>query len=130
MPETSRDTKNYPVDALAGPGAQGLSDVAMVYCTFPSVAAATAVGRALVEQRMAACVNVIPGMTAIYEWEGVIHEDGEVVVIIKTLAGRVADVFTAIAALHPYANPALVSLDVRAGSPAYLAWVKAQVRAT
>jgi len=130
MPETGRDTKNYPDEGQAGLGVPGRTGVAIVYCTFPSVTAATAVGRALVEQRMAACVNVVPGVTAIYEWEGAIHEDGEVVVIIKTLAGRVADVFTAITALHPYANPALVSLDVRAGSSAYLAWVKAQVEAT
>lgn len=127
MPETMGDTKNYQANGQTGTAASEPGDVVIVYCTFASVEAAKAAGRALVEHRLAACVNVFPGMTAIYEWEGAVHEDREVAMIVKTLVGRAGDVFTALKAGHSYANPALVSLDVRAGTPAYLAWIKAQV---
>ena len=122
MPETGDPSKHYQ----AGPDGGNATGVVLVYATFPGAEGAKAVARSLVFERLAACVNIIPGMTAIYEWEGVVHEDDEVVAIIKTQLSRVAQVFAAVKAVHTYANPALLAVDVRGGAPDYLAWVKAQ----
>lgn len=122
MPETGAGSKHYQ----AGAGASGL---VLIYATFPSDEAAKAVARALITERLAACVNVIPRMTAIYEWEGAVHEDAEVVAIIKTQAARVENVFAAVKAAHSYTNPALLVVDVTDGAADYVAWVKAQTAA-
>ena len=117
MPEAEGGTKDY---RDAG------DEVTLVYATFPSVAAARDGTRPLVEQRLAACINIIPGMTAIYEWEGTIHEDGEVVAIVKTQREQVKNVIKAIRASHPYSNPAILAITVSAGAAPYLDWVIAQ----
>ncbi len=95
----------------------------LVYSTFPSLDAAEAVGRELVERRLAACVNILPGMTSIYRWEGAIARDAEVVMIIKTRASMADPTITAVKALHTYTNPALVVVPIIGGSAAYLRWL-------
>ena len=77
----------------------------LVYSTFPSLDAAEAVGRELVERRLAACVNILPGMTSIYRWEGAIARDTEVVMIIKTRAGLADPTIAAVKALHTLHEP-------------------------
>jgi periplasmic divalent cation tolerance protein len=126
MPETGERSKHYQAGTDGGAGSGAESGVVLVYATFPRAEAAKAVARSLVAGRLAACVNIIAGMTAIYEWEGVIHEDDEVVAIIKTQRSRVEAVFAAVKAAHTYANPALLAVDVVAGAEDYVAWVKAQ----
>jgi len=95
----------------------------LVYSTFPSIPVAEAIGGRLVEQKLAACVNILPGMTSIYRWEGKIARDSEVVMIIKTRASLVDAVFAAVAAEHPYSNPALVVIPVEGGAARYLTWL-------
>jgi periplasmic divalent cation tolerance protein len=98
----------------------------LIYSTFPSPEAAEAVGRELVERRLAACVNILPGMTSIYRWEGAIARDSEAVMIIKTretLAPRVSEV---VKSRHTYTNPAVVVLPVIGGSADYLSWLIAE----
>jgi len=95
----------------------------LVYSTFPSLDAAEAVGRELVERRLAACVNILPGMTSIYRWEGAITRDSEVVMIIKTRASLAEPTIAAVKALHSYANPALLVVPIIGGSVAYLQWL-------
>lgn len=126
MPETGDPSKHYQATADGGPKSWSNSGVVLVYATFPDGEAARGVARALVAERLAACVNIIPGMMAVYEWEGCVHEDGEVVVIIKTQRSRVEAVFSAVRGAHSYANPALLAVDVLAGADDYLAWVRAQ----
>lgn len=95
----------------------------LIYSTFPSTETAEEAGSRLVEARLAACVNIIPGMTSIYRWRGKIERGSEVVMIIKTRA-RVADaVMVQVKAQHPYTNPALLVLPVEGGSGDYLAWL-------
>lgn len=101
----------------------------LVYTTFPNVEEAEAAGAALVTARLAACVNIIPGMTAVYEWEGQLHRDREVVMIVKTCEALSADVMTAIKATHSYDNPALLVLPVQSGSQDYVSWLLAQTNA-
>ncbi len=124
MPETGERSKHYQAGVGGGAG----SGVVLVYATFPALEAAKAVARSLVAERLAACVNIIAGMTAIYEWEGAVHEDDEVVAIIKTQRSRVDEVFAAVKAKHTYTNPALLAVDVLAGAQDYVAWVKAQTQ--
>jgi periplasmic divalent cation tolerance protein len=98
----------------------------VVYSTFPSAEAAEAVGRELVERRLAACVNILPGMTSIYRWEGKIARDQEVVMIVKTQLSRADSVIAAVKERHSYANPALVVFPVIGGSAEYLNWLSAE----
>lgn len=98
----------------------------LVYTTFPSGEVAETVGRQLVEQRLAACVNILPGMTSIYRWQGKIERDSEVVMIIKTRASLAEAVMGAVKARHPYANPALLVLPVEAGGALYVDWLFAE----
>lgn len=95
----------------------------LIYSTFPSPEAAEAVGRELVEQRLAACVNILPGMTSIYRWEGAIARDSEAVLIIKTRQSLVAGAIVEVKARHSYTNPALVVLPIIGGSADYLRWL-------
>jgi periplasmic divalent cation tolerance protein len=97
-----------------------------IYSTFPTVETAESVGGALVEQALAACVNLWPGMTSIYFWEGKRHRESEVVMIIKTRAGLADRVIAEIRKLHPYTNPALVVLPVTGGSADFLEWIREQ----
>jgi periplasmic divalent cation tolerance protein len=95
----------------------------VVYSTFPSSEAAEAVGRELVERRLAACVNILPGMTSIYRWEGSINHDQEAVMIIKTLQSQADAVIATVKEHHSYTNPALLVLPVVGGSAEYLRWL-------
>lgn len=95
----------------------------MIFTTFPSIEAAREVARALVEAKLAACVNIIPAVVSIYRWDSAVCEDAEVAALIKTRRELVADVMVAIAARHPYATPALVAYDIATGSQDYLNWI-------
>lgn len=97
----------------------------MIYTTFPSMDAARAVARALIEPKLAACVNIIPAVVSIYNWDGAVCEEAEVAALVKTRRDLVARVMDAIAKAHPYATPALVAYDIVAGSDAYLDWIAA-----
>jgi periplasmic divalent cation tolerance protein len=88
------------------------------------------VGRQLVEQRLAACVNILPGMTSIYRWEGKIACDSEVVMIIKTRQSLAEPGIAAVRQQHPYTNPALLVLPVEGGSGDYLAWLLEETAAS
>jgi periplasmic divalent cation tolerance protein len=100
----------------------------LIYSTFPSTESARTVGRELVERRLAACINVIPGMTSIYRWEGRIAEEAETVVIIKTVETRAEAAMALVKERHAYTNPALIVLPVLGGAPAYLAWLAGEAR--
>ena len=98
----------------------------LVYATFPSRAEAKRIGGRLVEDGLAACVNILPGMIAIYIWEGKQQRDEECAMIIKSRASLTAPIIRTVRSLHPYENPALVVLDIAGGAPPFLDWVLAQ----
>ena len=83
--------------------------------------------RALVEERLAACVNIVPAVRSIYRWQGELCDDGEALLVIKTTAGQVGRLAARLAELHHYDVPEIVSVPLAAGegNPAYLAWVAA-----
>ena len=97
-----------------------------VYTTYPSVVEAEQAGRAIVEQRLAACVNIIPGMISHYWWQGQIERGEETVMIIKTRAEYALKVRDAVKLSHPYSTPAIVTLPTESVEKDYLAWLLAE----
>ncbi|MGD9783866.1 MAG: divalent-cation tolerance protein CutA [Hyphomicrobiaceae bacterium] len=95
----------------------------LIYVTFPDFEKARDIARALVEARVAACVNVLGPMTSVYRWEGRIAEDGEVAALVKTRATLATAVTEFVRERHPYQNPAIVVLPVAGGSAPFLAWI-------
>ena len=101
----------------------------LLYTTFPSAAEAERVGGVLVERGLAACVNIFPGMTAVYIWDGELQRESEAAMLIKTRAALAERVMAATRTLHPYDNPALVVLPITGGAEPFLAWIAAQTAA-
>lgn len=99
-----------------------MSDAAIVLTTLGADADAAALARTLVEERLAACVNVLPAMTSVYRWKGQLEQDREQQLVIKTTAARVAALEARLRTLHPYELPELLVLGAAAGA-AYGAWL-------
>jgi len=99
------------------------SQIVAVLVTCPNRRVAETVGQAAVEERLAACANIIPGLTSIYRWEGELCRDREVLVIMKTRRPHFQALARRVRALHPYSVPEIIALPVAVGSPAYLNWV-------
>lgn len=106
-----------------------MSDVEgrVVLVTVPDAYRGREIGRRLVEERLAACVNVLPGATSIYRWEGEVMEEPEALLVVKTTAPRLAALRERLVLLHPYDVPELLALPVEDGLPDYLEWLGASV---
>lgn len=100
----------------------------LVYVTCADAGQARAIARALVEERLAACANIVPGMTAIYRWQGAVEEGAEALLLLKTAAGRFDALAARARALHSYQCPCVLAVPIVAGDPAYLAWLAEGVR--
>jgi len=100
----------------------------LIYSTFPTMEAAEEAGERLVDQSLAACVNIWPGMTSIYVWQGERHRDSEVVMVIKTRAALAEAAIEEAKRQHPYTNPAFLVLPVESGAPDFLRWICEQTR--
>lgn len=98
----------------------------LIYSTFPSAEDAERVGGELVDRGLAACVNIIPGMTAIYIWQGQRERATECVMIIKTRSALADTVISEAKKLHPHTNPALLVLPLAGGSPDFIRWIGEQ----
>ena len=97
-----------------------------VYTTYPSVVEAERAGRALVERRLCACVNILPGMISHYWWQGAIERGEEVVMIIKTRASLAERVSAAVKEMHSYSTPAILVLPLESVDKPYLDWLMAE----
>jgi periplasmic divalent cation tolerance protein len=95
-----------------------------VYMTTASRDEAKKIGRVVVEERLAACANVIDGMESVYWWQGKLTEDREAVLIAKTRADLVPALTERVRALHSYTVPCVVALPIVDGNPAYLGWLE------
>ena len=102
-------------------------DVRIALTTIGSEADAIALAKTLVEERLAACVNVLPPMISIYRWKGSIEQDTEHQIVIKTTADRLAALEARLRQLHPYELPEFLVVDPAGAGSAYLAWVKESV---
>jgi periplasmic divalent cation tolerance protein len=94
-----------------------------VYITTSSPEEARRIGRQLVEERLAACVNIIPGMTSFYWWQGKIEEGSETVLIAKTRAELVEPLTERVKALHSYTVPCIIALPIVGGNRGFLQWI-------
>jgi periplasmic divalent cation tolerance protein len=102
------------------------SDTLIVFTNLPDRTSAFTLARALVDKRLAACVNVLGEISSVYRWKGEIADESEVAVLIKTRATAYPALEAAIKALHPYEIPEIVAVPVAGGLPAYLDWVAAE----
>jgi periplasmic divalent cation tolerance protein len=100
-----------------------MTDGRVVWVTLPDRETAVRLCRTLVEERLAACGNIIPGVTSLYRWEGEIREDDELLVILKTQRSVLKKLLQRVAELHPYEVPEILALPVEAGHSPYLDWV-------
>ena len=100
----------------------------MVFCQAPDEACARRIAEALVGERLAACVNILPGVQSVYRWQDEVQVATEVGLVIKTSASRFADMAARLRALHPYELPEIVAVRPDAALPAYASWVIAQTR--
>lgn len=98
-------------------------DYVVVLTTLPSDADAAEFARALVDERLAACVNLLPPMLSVYRWEGNIEQDTERQLVIKTARERVVALWERVRDLHPYDVPEFVVLPIIDGNDAYLRWI-------
>lgn len=104
-----------------------MSGVVLVYSLFGSVEQARAIARTLVEERLAACANILGPCTSIYEWQGKVEEGAEVPVLFKTGIDRRDALMARIAQLHDYDVPAILALPVDAAHPPFAAWIEEQL---
>jgi periplasmic divalent cation tolerance protein len=95
----------------------------IVFSTFPDESAARVSAGKLVEERLAACVNILPGLTSLYRWEGKLQTSDEVLLVIKTTRESYPRLESALKACHPYELPEILAVAVDAGLPEYLQWV-------
>ena len=102
-------------------------EVVIVLTTLPADADSAALARALVQERLAACVNILPEMTSVYRWEGTVEEARERQVVIKTTARQLEQLHARVRSLHQYDVPEWLVIPVVGGSADYLAWVNESV---
>ena len=100
------------------------TNVLVVLCTCPDQDSALRIAEALVERRLAACVNLLPGMTSVYRWQGAVERASEVQLLAKTTRARLAGIEAAVRELHPYELPELLAVEAAAGLAPYLDWVE------
>lgn len=103
-------------------------DTLLVLTNLPDKTTAEQLAALLIEQRLAACVNLLPTVRSVYRWQGAIEQAEEVPLLIKTAAGRFEALCTAIRSHHPYQLPEIIALPIVAGLPDYLAWVATETR--
>lgn len=101
----------------------------VIHCACPDEAVAERISKALVEERLAACVQRVPGVHSTYRWDGRVETGYELLLLIKTTPERIPAVFARVCELHPYDVPELLAIPVHAGLPAYLDWAADQTRA-
>ncbi len=99
-----------------------------VYVTASTRDEALKIGRAVVQERLAACANVIDGLTSVYWWEGAVQEDPEAALVLKTRADLLEPLAARIRELHSYTCPCVVALPVLGGNPDFLAWIREETR--
>lgn len=100
--------------------------VLVCFCTCPDTATAQAIADVLVGERLAACVNVLPGLRSVYRWQGRVERSDEVLLLIKTTAARLPALSTRVLELHPHELPEVVAVEVAGGLSAYLDWIAEQ----
>ncbi|HNW78002.1 MAG TPA: divalent-cation tolerance protein CutA [Candidatus Competibacteraceae bacterium] len=97
----------------------------VMYCSCPDLATAERIATCVVGERLAACVNIVPGLISIYRWQGAVQRDSELLLILKTASTLYPRLEARLRELHPYQVPEIIALPIQAGLPAYLDWIAA-----
>lgn len=105
---------------------KSVDDLRIVSVTCPDEATALTIARLVVDRRLAACANIVPGVRSVYRWMGEINEDSEVLVTMKTREDFVESLFTAIVANHPYQQPAIEVVALSGAGRGVAAWIRAE----
>ena len=105
------------------------TDIRIVLSTFPSPDKAAEIAKILVDEQLAACVNLLPGVRSIYRWQGAVSDATETLALIKTTAERYEALASRLVSLHPYEVPEILALSPASGHAPYLAWITASVAA-
>ena len=105
-----------------------MTGAAVVLVTCPSAEKAAEIARALVEERLAACGNVVPAVRSIYRWKGKVQDDAEALLILKSARDRFEALRARVLALHPYEVPEVIAVPVEAGHAPYLDWIAGSTR--
>jgi periplasmic divalent cation tolerance protein len=100
----------------------------LVLTNLPDTDTAKAIARQIVERRLAACVNMLPQVKSVYQWNGAVEEANEITLLIKTTQGRYADLEAAIKAAHPYDVPEIIATPIVQGLPQYLDWIENETK--
>ncbi len=103
-------------------------DKCVVYCTVPNEFSANLIANTLVEENLAACVNIVGNITSVYKWDGVVQEEPELLLIIKTCKSKLEPLKDKIISLHEYSVPEIIALPVEAGNPEYLKWIESATK--
>jgi periplasmic divalent cation tolerance protein len=104
-----------------------VTEALIAFTTFANEEDAARVARVLVEERLVACANLLPGARSLYRWKGTLADEREVVVLLKTRKQDWTALLSRLHELHPYETPELVAVRVAAGAPKYMAWLEAQL---
>lgn len=104
------------------------TEFVFLYSTFPDEASARRVAEALITRKLAACVNIYPPMTSVYEWQGRLETGPEVATFIKTRASLIDEIIETARPLHPYTVPCFLTLPIESGNADYLAWARGQTK--
>lgn len=104
-----------------------MTEALIAFTTFASEADAARIMRVLVEERLAACANLLPGARSLYRWQGELKDEREVVVLLKTRKQDWTALLSRLHELHPYETPELVAVRIAAAAPKYMAWLEAQL---
>ena len=105
-----------------------MTEHCVAFCTCPSEDVARDLASALVGENLVACVNILPGLTSVFQWQGRVETEGETLMIIKTARDRSEALASRIAELHPYEVPEVIVLPIESGLPAYLDWIVQETR--
>jgi periplasmic divalent cation tolerance protein len=103
------------------------SETIIVLITVPSPEAGEEIARPLVEEHLAACVNLVPGLTSLFWWEGAVQREAEALLIVKTRRHLFEALAARVRSLHPYTVPEIIGIPLAAGTQAYLDWVREAV---
>ena len=109
------------------PEEHGQGEPVVVFITGPDRETVSQLACSLVNERLAACANLLDGVTSVFRWKGAVHEESEVLAILKTTADRLPELDDRVRELHPYEVPEVIALPLTFGSAPYLAWVRDSV---
>ncbi|XP_063031146.1 protein CutA isoform X2 [Melospiza melodia melodia] len=111
--------------ALTGSYVPGTHSVVFVTCLNEHIA--RDIARAIMDRRLAACVNILPKSSALYFWKGELEESTEILLLVKTRTSKIGELFNYVRSIHPFEIPDIISLPIEQGNPAYLRWMEENV---